>query len=140
MSRGPGTDRPRLFITSRHRPHEVVFLALAVAIGLAYTLGAPPPRSAAAAMPPWLVYLWAAGLAAHGILGLAGVYWPSRDRGLLLELGSMLIGAGALAFVAILTFAYAGWGALLGGGLCVAWAVANLARAAQIRADLRALR
>lgn len=128
-------------VTGRHRPHELVFLALALVLGLAYTLGAPPPQSAAAEMPMWLVRLWAVGLLAHGVTGAASVVLPLRwDRALWLEAGSMLIGFGALLIVGAAAFSYAGlWRALLGGGLCFGWAVANLVRAVQIRRDFRRL-
>lgn len=127
-------------VTGRHRPHEIVFLMLALVIGLAYTLGAPPPQSVAAEMAPWIVDLWAFGLAAHGVIGLASVLVPMRtDRALLVEAGSMLIGTGAWAMAAASTFSYAGWRALLGGGLSFAFAAANAWRAFQIRRDVRSL-
>lgn len=133
-------QRPLVIITGRHRPHEIVFLGLAVMIGLAYTLGAPPPRSAAAEMPPWLVDLWSWGLLLHGVFGLAAIVLPlPRDRALLAEAGSMLIGFGALLMVGTAAFSYAGWAALLGGGFSYAWALANLTRAYQIRRDLKSL-
>jgi hypothetical protein len=129
---------PPVVITGRHRPHELVFLALALVLGLAYTLGAPPPQSAAAEMPAWLVDVWAAGLLVHGVTGAASVLLPwRRDRALWLEAGSMLIGFGALLLVGAAAFSYAGTGALLGGGLCFGWAVANLVRVFQIHRDLR---
>jgi hypothetical protein len=128
-------------VTGPRRSHEVVFLAFAVLIGAVYTVGAPPPTSTAAVTPPWLVRTWAVGLLGHGIIGLAGVLLPlRRDRGLLVEAASMLIGAGALVMAAAASFAYAGWGALLGGGLTLAWALANLVRAVEIRGEFRALR
>lgn len=134
-------DRPVIVITGRRRPHELVFLALAVVLGLAYTLGAPPPASAASEMPPWLVHAWAAGLLLHGVVGLTAVFLPlQKDRALLAESGSMLIGAGTLVMAAASAFSYAGSAALLGGGLTLAWAIANLVRVFQIRRDLKSLR
>lgn len=133
-------NRPVLVVTGRHRPHEIVLFLFALATGLAYTLGAPPPRSVASEMPSWLIDVWAGGLLIHGVIGLVGVFGPfNQERRLWLELGSMLIGAGALVLVAAVTFGYAGMAALLGGGLTVAWAVANLVRAWQIVADLHDL-
>lgn len=133
-------QRPVVVITGRQRPHELVLLGFALLIGLAYTVGAPPPRSSAAEMPAWLVRLWAVGLLVHGVAGLAAVFVPGpKGRSLLAEAGSMLIGAGALLVVAAASFSYAGWGALLGGGFLLAWAVANVVRAFQIRRDLRSL-
>lgn len=132
--------RPVVVVSGRHRPHEMLFLALSVLLGLAYTLAAPPPQSHAAEMPPWLVHVWAGGLLLSGVVGLAAILVPFRvERALLLELGAMLVGAGALVVTTAAVFAYAGWSGLLGGGFSAAWALANLARAGQIWRDLRGL-
>jgi protein-S-isoprenylcysteine O-methyltransferase Ste14 len=136
-----GQSRPVVIVTGRRRPHQIVFLVLAFMLGLAYTLGAPPPQSTAALMPSPIVHTWALGLLAHGAIGLLGVFLPvKRERGLWLELGSMFVGAGALFFVTILVFAYAGWSALFGGTLSLAWGAANLVRAWQIQRDLLTLK
>lgn len=135
--------RPVLvIITGRHRPHELAFLLLAVTVGLAYTLGAPPPQSAAVLMPRWLVDMWAWGFLIHGVSGVLAVLAPRRqlERGLWLELGSMLIGIGAPLLAGAAAFSFVGWKALLGGGLTLAWAAANAVRAGQILRDLRSLR
>lgn len=132
--------RPIVIVTGRHRPHQIAFLALSVLFGLAFTFGAPPPQSVAALMPQWLVALWAVGLLLSGVLGLVGIAAIRRvQTGLLLEVASMLLGAGALTIVTFAVFAYSGWKGFFGGGLCVAWAVANLVRAGQIRRDLETL-
>lgn len=136
-------EPPRVVVVrSRHSPHKLALLGLALLTGVAYLLGAPPPQSLAAQMPTWLVHAWAVGLLLHGAAGFAGVFAPRRhlDRGLGVEVGAMLFGAAALLVVAAASFKYAGGAALLGGGLAAAWAVANVWRAAQIRRDLRQLR
>jgi hypothetical protein len=117
-----------------------VFLAFAVTVGLAYTVGAPPPRSAATEIPPWLIEVCSTGLLVHGLTGLAAAFVPMRlYRALLVEAGSMLIGAGVLVVFAAAAFAYSGWVALMGGGLFLAWAIANVVRAVQIRRDFWSL-
>lgn len=131
--------RPVLVVAGRHRPHELMLLLFSLLIGLAYTLGSPPPQSLAAVMPRWNVRLWAVGLLVSGAAGLAGSMLPLRlYRGLLVELGAMLIGAGALivATAAIIQYTGPARGAF-GGGFCAAWALANLWRGAQILRDLR---
>lgn len=133
-----GEPHPVLIVTGRHRPHQLLLLALSVLLGLAYTVAAPPPQSHAAEMPPWLVHLWSIGLLLSGVVGLAGVLLPFRiDRGLGLELGAMLLGAGALTVTTAAVFSFAGTQGLLGGGFGAAWALANLWRAGQIWRDLR---
>jgi hypothetical protein len=127
--------RPVVVISGRHRPHELLFLALGVLLGAVYTLGAPPPESLAASLPSWALKVWAVGLLAHGLVGLFGAIIPTRYS-LELEQASMLLGAAALVWYtgAVLPF---GWRASLAVGFSVAWAGANLWRAAQIRRDLR---
>jgi hypothetical protein len=129
--------RPVLVVTGRHRPHEMTFLLLSIMLGLAYTLGAPPPQSVAAAMPLAIVHLWAAGLLASGVVGLAAILLPLEMRlSLRLEQGAMLIGAGALLITTAAVFSAAGWRGLFGGSFAACWMAANLIRALQIRRDL----
>jgi hypothetical protein len=110
-------------------------------VGVAYTAGTPPPQSVAATMPQVIVRAWAIGLLASGIVGLVAVLAPLDVRlSLHLETGAMLIGAGALIIVAVSVFTFTGLSrGLFGGGFCAAWLTANLARAVQIRRDLRSL-
>lgn len=124
-------DRRSVVIAGRHRPHEILLLALSLLIGAAYTIGAPPPTSLAASLPGWAVLVWSIGLALSGVIGLVGVIWS-----MLLEQAGMLLGAAALLWYAAAVAPF-GWRALFAGGISVAWAAANLARAWQIRRELR---
>lgn len=134
-------SRPLIVLTGRHRPHELALLAVSAVLGAAFLLAAPPPTSVASQMPHPYVVAWATGLMVSGVVGLVGCLarLPSR-RGLLLELGGMLIGAGALLTVLVEVFAFAGWRGLFSGGFVAAWIAANLMRVWQIRQDLRQLR
>lgn len=123
--------RPLVVVSGRHRPHEVLLLAVQVITGVAYTVGAPPPTSVAALLPGWALLVWSVGLAVSGVIGLAGVIWSPR-----VEAAGMLLGAGALIWYAA-ALAPFGWRALLAGAISAAWAGANLWRALQIRNDLR---
>lgn len=124
-------SRPVLVISGKHRPHEILLLAVALIVGTAYTVGAPPPNSIAALLPTWALYIWSVGLAVSGVVGLIGVRWSPR-----IEAAGMLIGTGALIWYSA-AVAPLGWKALLAGGICAAWAGANLWRAVQIRQDLK---
>ena len=133
--------RPVVVVAGRHRPHEILLLAVAVLTGLAYTLGAPPPNSLAALLPGWSVRVWAVGLALHGVAGLAACASKARWS-LPAEQASMLVGAAALVWYAVAladASQTAGARALLSGGITLAWAGANLWRAGQIYHDLRGL-
>ena len=123
--------RPLVVVSGRHRPHEILLLAVQVITGVAYTVGAPPPTSVAALLPGWALLVWSVGLAVSGVIGLAGVIWSPR-----VEAAGMLLGAGALIWYAA-ALAPFGWRALLAGAISAAWAGANLWRALQIRQDLR---
>jgi hypothetical protein len=133
-------SRPVLVVANRHRPHEIAFLLFSLMVGVAFTIGAPPPQSVAAAIPE-LTRVWASGLLASGIVGLSAVLLPLDVRlSLRLEVGAMLIGAGSLLVTTAAVFSYAGLTrGLFSGGFCAAWMLANLARANQIRRDLRGI-
>jgi hypothetical protein len=125
-------------VSGRHRPHEILLLAVSVLVGAAYTFGAPPPTSLAASMPHWAVRVWATGLALSGVVGLVGVAGRSTWA-LQVEQAAMLIGAAALVWYTA-ALAPLGWRALFAEAVFGAWAVANLVRARQIRQDLGAAR
>jgi hypothetical protein len=127
--------RPVVVISGRHRPHEIFLLAVSLLLGLAYTLGAPPPTSVAALMPDWAQHVWAGGLLLSGVVGLLGAL-TQRSWSLQTEQAGMLLGAAALFWYAAAVAPY-GWRALFAGAVCLAWAAANLTRALQIRRDLR---
>lgn len=134
------TRRVVVIVTGRHRPHELALLVVSAVLGAAFLLAAPPPTSVASQMPHPYVVAWAAGLLVSGVVGLIGCLAPvAAARGLLLEVGGMLVGAGALLTVLVEVFAFAGWRGLFSGGFVAAWIAANLVRVWQIRRDLRQL-
>lgn len=127
--------RPVPVVSGRHRPHEVLLLAVSLVTGVAYTIGAPPPESIAALLPDWAMHVWAVGLLASGVLGLVGVT-VRASWAMQVEQAAMLIGAGALCWYAAAVAPF-GWRALLASCISVAWASANTWRAWQIRKDLK---
>lgn len=121
------------------RPHELVFQGLALLVGATYLIGAPPPNSVAALMPEWAVRTWSAGLLLSGLLTVAALATRRRAEVMLrLEQAAMLLGAAALVWAGYAVFAFA-WSsrALLSGGFCLCWALANVVRAEQCRRDAR---
>lgn len=131
--------RPVVVVTGRRRPHEQLLLAYGAFSGAVYLLGAPPPTSLAVTIPHWLVLVWSAGLVVSGAVGLAGCWWRGI-RGLRLEQGGLLIGAGALLIYTVSAFVFAGTRALFAGGVVCMWAAANLWRAVQCHRDLKQIR
>jgi len=131
--------RPVIVVTGRHRPHEQLLLAYGTFSGAIYLLGAPPPSSLVAVIPHWLVLLWSAGLVVSGVVGLIGCWWRGA-RGLQLEQGGMLVGAGSLLIYVVSAFTFAGPRALFAAGVVLMWAAANVWRAVQCHRDLRQIR
>ncbi len=133
-----GTDR-LVVLSGPLRPHELVFQALALVVGVTYLLGAPAPNSVAALMPEWAVRSWAAGLLLSGLLtvvSLAVRRWA--ETALRVEQAAMLFGACSLVWATYAVFLFAPTTrAVLSGGICLAWAVANIIRSEQCRRDLR---
>jgi hypothetical protein len=130
-------DRP-VIVTGKHRPHELLLLAVSVLTGAAYTIGTPPPQSVAALLPGWAVRVWAVGLVVSGIVGLAGAL-TGRGWSLRTEQAGMLLGAAALLWYAAAVIQF-GWKGLFATTVTTAWAAANLWRARQIQQDLKGAR
>lgn len=133
------THRPVIVVAGRHRPHEQLLLAYSALLGVSFLTVAPPPGSVTAAFPAAAVTIWAAAMGLSGVVALAGCWWRG-ERGLGLELGGLLMNAGALVFYASAAFAAAGMRALLPGGIVLAWAAANMWRAGQAYKDIQAIR
>jgi hypothetical protein len=132
--------RPIVVVTGRQRPHEVLLTAVSVLVGLAFTLGSPPPGSVVALLPRWEIHVWAGMLLASGLVGVVGLWrWRDVGAGLRLEAAAMLSGSGALLMYVVAVFLASGIRALLAGGFVAAWAVANVWRADQIRRELKGI-
>jgi hypothetical protein len=120
------------------RPHEILFILLSAVLGVAYLIGAPPPQSVVAMISPSLVHVWAAGLTVGGLLGMIAVGgWGGQRRSLRIEQAAMLNTAVALCVAASTIMQSAGSRGSFGVGFSFAWAMANVARAWMIQADLR---
>lgn len=131
-----------IVITSRYSPHKLVFLTIAIILGVVYLLGVvPPPTGLATQIPRELIRPWAVAMLLHGLACVIGVLAPPRHirRGLEMELGGMLVGAAVLLASGVAAFVTAGRGAALGGSLMLGWCLANGIRAAQCRRDVRHL-
>lgn len=127
-----------VLVTGRHRPHELLLLAVSVLLGVSYLVRVPAPQTLTAAVPRWVVLLWAVGLVASGIVGLAGCLWRGDiATGLGLERGAMLMSTGALLLIGSVIVSATGMRGLFSAGITIAWALANLYRCLQITTDLR---
>lgn len=132
-------NRPVFIVVGRRRPHHVLLLLYSFAVGTAYLLGAPQPRSVTENLSNPYLLLWSVGLALSGGIGLIGSYWRGQiDVGLMLERSAMLIGA-ASVFGYAWTVSQAGTTSSFAVGFCLAWGIANLVRAVQIGKDLHSI-
>lgn len=132
--------RPIIVLAGRHRPHEILLLAMSVPLGVGMLASAPAPQSLIAVMPGWLVSVWAVALVLSGVVGLAAVWWPGDPlRAMRAEAGALVINAGVLVTFAGAAFVVAGWRAWFVGGFFAGWGAANIWRTAQIGRETREL-
>lgn len=126
-------------VVGRGRPHHVMLLVFSFVVGLMYLLGLPQPRSVSDNFGDPFQFLWSVGLLLSGGVGLVGAYWRGEvGVGLMLERSSMLIGA-ASVFGYAWTVSHSGRASTFAAGFCLAWGIANMARAVGISKDLRNL-
>jgi hypothetical protein len=129
-------------LMARPAPHKLLLLAVQVILGVAYTVGVPPPTSVSATQPPLAVHLWALAMLVSGSVGLiANVYRRlGLSMALRLERGAMDLGAAAMMLYAVSLIGYAGLSRALASALiCLFWAAANIWRGLQIRRDVKEL-
>ena len=127
-----------VLVTPRYRPHEILLLALSVLLGVSYLVRVPAPQTLTAAVPRWVVLLWAAGLALSGLVGLVGCLWRGDIVvGLGLERGALIMSTAALTLISAVIVSATGLRGAFSAGITIAWALANLYRCIQITTDLR---
>lgn len=127
-----------VLVTGRHRPHELLLLAVSVLLGASYLARGTGPQTLTATVPRWVVLLWAVGLVASGIIGLTGCLWRGDITvGLGLERGAMLMSTGAMGLISAVIVSATGMRGAFSAGITIAWALANIYRIAQITTDLR---
>lgn len=129
--------RPVVVASGRH-PFEVLTLAAAIVVGISLTITGVSPRSVASAMPSWLQSLWHLLLIAGGVIGLFGVFAPSKLVARLgTEVAGIIILGAATAMYSVALFTITGSQALAAGSFVVAVSVASWVRAYQVIRDIR---
>lgn len=130
--------RKLLEITTGRHPFQVATVAACPLAALAILITREHPPSLDAALPPPLADMWLVALAAGGVTGLVGAYWPRElDTGLLTEGSGVALLASMLTIYATALFLVNGSAAVASGAFLLAIAVAGWWRAAQIIADVR---
>lgn len=135
-------QRPTIIlITGRQRSHLLFMMGYSALSGLLILVGGPGDSLVLREMDAVVRALWSGSLAASGLLALAGCFWRGNlQRALALERAGMLFNTMAMVAFAALAYEHSGSRAYFAGGICLAWAAANVYRAAQISKDLRNLR
>lgn len=130
-----------IVVTARGRPHEMLLLTWSLVLGALQLAGVTGQANLLAqVLPGWTLAIWGAAMATSGAIGLAA--WLVRVRirlSLRLEQSAMLVGAGPLIAYSAIILTSRGLVTVLGAGVVGAWALANVIRAYNIRADLRTL-
>jgi hypothetical protein len=133
----PRPIRPIQVTTGRH-PFQVAVLAASLVVGLALIASDLQPRSVVAAMSGPIRLLWEFQLAAAGVVGLMGIYWPGRLQvRLWIELCGVVVLGTATTMYALALYAVSGTAAIAAGAFVAALAVAAWWRVGQIIRDLR---
>lgn len=135
-------QRPTIILaTGRQRSHLVFMMGYSVLAGALILAAGPGSSPVLQEMDPTVRMLWAGSFTASGLLALAGCFWRGNlQRALSLERAGMLFNTMAVLALAALVYEYGGSRAFFTAGICIAWAAANVYRAAQISKDLRNLR
>lgn len=129
-----------IVVTGRHRPHEVMFLALSALAGGLFAAGARPPTSLERLVDPWVLWSWYLLLLGSGLIGLVSIALPDAYRALVLELAAMhgQTAAPALYGVALLAGGSRAAGFVV--AFCAAWSAASAWRGWQVWQGMRVLR
>lgn len=88
-------------LSSRH-PFEIFTLVLCILVGVPLIFGDATPGSVADVLPTWAENFWGVGLGLGATVGLAGVAWPERYTGILIEqVGLVILGVAILLYAAM---------------------------------------
>lgn len=129
-----------IIVTGRHRPHEVMFLALSAIAGAAFVLGAKPPTTVERLVEPWVLWTWYLLLLASGVIGLVSFLLPDTYRALVLELASMHGQTAAPLLYGLALLASGRPEATFAVAFCLSWAGASGWRGWQVGRGIRAVR
>lgn len=131
---------PIIVITGRQRPHLLFMMGYSILFGL-LVLAGPGSNPVLQELDPAARIAWAVSLGGSGLLSVVGCFWRGNvQRALSLERAGMLFNAMSIMIFAAFVYQYSANRAIFTSGICLAWAAANVYRAAQISKDLRSLR
>ena len=117
----------------RH-PFQTYLLLLSVISGVPLLFGEPAADSIEYALPPWLVYYWAASLSGGALLALSGSFLPRRNYATSLTMersGLYLTGAAAVVYGLCILY-FRGQGSLVAAAITLGFGLSCLRRASDI--------
>jgi len=129
-----------IVVTGRHRPHEVLFLALSTTAGAAYVAGLRPPTTLEQLVEPWVLWTWYLLLLSSGVIGLVSLVLADTYRALVLEQAAMTGQTAAPLLYGLALVASQNSAATFAVAFCLTWAAASVWRGRQVRQGIKALR
>ncbi|MEU5549192.1 hypothetical protein ABZ738_05435 [Micromonospora sp. NPDC047793] len=129
-----------IVVTGRHRPHEVMFLALSAVVGALFVAGARPPGTIEQLVDPWVLWTWYVLLLGSGIIGLISIAMANTYRALVLELAAMHGQVAAPLLYGLALLSTGSPRVSFAAGFCLTWAVASAWRGWQVWQGMRVLR
>lgn len=125
----------------RRDPKELFLLGLCLISGVFFLAGATPPSSVEQTLPGWLVIAWKGSLAAAGVVGILGNFWPGAlGTALLVRLSGQLLASGPAGVYAVAVAVAAGTRGAFAAGITLAWAGVCIWTAKHLHDDLLLLR
>lgn len=129
-----------IVVTGRHRPHEVLLLAISALLGAGFVSGVKPPSTLEQLVHPVVLWTWYVLLLSSGVIGLVGIAIRDTYRGLVLELAAMHGQAAAPLLYGLALLSIGNGAVVFAVAFCLAWSGASVWRGVQVRQGMRALR
>lgn len=132
---------PIVVVTRSRQAHEVFMMGYSALFGVVILLSDKTDNPVLAQMDRTSFTAWALAMTGSGLMALTGCFWrQSVSTGLFLEQIGLYANAACVAIFAGFLFQVAGAQATFTSGVCLAWILADVVRAMEVRKDQRDLR
>lgn len=135
------SQRPIIVVTGSRQEHELFMMGYSVLFGLVVLLGGGADNPVFRHMERFSFTAWCLLMIASGAAVLTGCFWRQNvSTGLFLEQLGLYVNSGCVFIFGGIAFQVAGSRAAFTAGICLAWILANVARAWRVGKDQRQLR